>query len=306
MDILPDAAEQVSLVICTVDRFADLERCLASLEPFRSVLREVIVVNNGPHLAAVQEIAARHDARTLHEPRRGSSSARNAGIRAARGDIIAFLDDDTTADENWLPRLVAPFADPAVAGVLGTVRASNPHDPIHMAFLQFAIAPLPVVPTTLDACAAGERFPLRLAMTGFTMNAAFRRAAFERFGYFDTRFGPGTRVRYGDDTDFFFRVLLRGGRMQFEPRAIVAHRWPADPKAWRRAVFGVACGHTALLAKYFCAELGLRSEVLRYIRGRWRMRRQRAASSPASVQFPGASFILGSLFGPVAFLLSRK
>lgn len=306
MAILADAAKQISLVVCTVDRFAGLERCLASVESFRSVLREVIVVNNGPHLAAVQEIAARHYARMITEPRRGSGSARNAGIRAATGRFIAFLDDDTQADENWLPCLMAPFSDAAVDGVLGTVRASNSVDPIHKAFQQFAVAPLPSVPTTLDARAAGDPFPLRMAMNGFTMNAVFRREVFDLYGYFDRRFGPGTRVRYGDDTEFFFRVLLHGGRIQFEPRAVVAHRWPIDPKGWRRGVFGAACGHTALLTKYFFAEPGLRGEVRRYLQNRWRNRHQQGASSPGSVELPGVSFILGSLYGPIAFLLSGK
>jgi len=306
MDVPAELLKQVSLIICTVDRFEDLDRCLASVRPFRAALAEIILVNNGSHLAAVEEIAKRHDAQVTTEPRRGSGRARNAGIRAASGNFIVFLDDDTQAGENWLACLVAPLADSTVDCVLGAVRAENPADPVHQAFEQFACSPLPRVPTMFDARAIADRFPLRMAMNGFTMNVAFRRDLFERFGYFDQRFGPGTRIRCGDDTELFFNVLRRGGRILFEPRAVVVHSWPTDRKALRRSIFGAGCGHTAILTKYVLEEPTLRGEILRYIASRFRNRLARGSRSSASVKLPRLPFVLGSLYGPIAFLLSGK
>ena len=246
MDLPAALLKQVSLIICTVDRLADLERCLASVQPYRAALGEVIIVNNGPHPAAIEKIAIRYAARITTEAAHGSGHARNAGVRAARGSFIAFLDDDAQATENWPAHLIAPLADVTVDCVLGSVRAENPGDPVQQAFEQFACSALPPIPTLLNAHVIQDPFPLRMAMKGFTMNAAFRRDVFARFGDFDPRFGPGTRIRYGDDTEFFFRVLRQGGRILFEPRAVVVHRWPTDAKAWRRSVFSASCGHTAL------------------------------------------------------------
>jgi cellulose synthase/poly-beta-1,6-N-acetylglucosamine synthase-like glycosyltransferase len=276
------------------------------VHPFRAAVAEIIVVNNGSHLAAIEEIARRHDARVTTEPCRGNSRARNAGIRAARGNFIAFLDDDTEAGENWLARVVAPLADPTVDCVLGAIRAENPADPVHQAFEQFVCSPLPRAPTMFDAHATADRFPLRMAMNGFTMNVVFRRDVFERFGYFDQRFGRGTRVRSGEDTELLFNVLRRGGRILFEPRAVVVHSWPTDWKGLRRGIFQAGCGHTAILTKYFLEEPSLRGEILRYIASRFRNRLAHGSRASASVKLPRFPFLLGSLYGPFAFLLSGK
>lgn len=305
MEALGELLKQTSIIVCTVDRFTDLERCLESLRPFRTAVAEVLVVNNGPHLGAVEEIAKRSEARVTTEARRGVSRARNAGIRAAPGNFVAFLDDDTQTCENWLPRLIAPLADPTVDCVMGAVRAENPADPVHHGFEQIVCAGLPDAPTMLDARAAADRFPLRMAMNGFTMNVAFRRDVFERFGYFDERFGRGTLIGSGEDPDLFFNVLRHGGRILFEPRAMVAHRWPTDWKALRRSVFQAGCGHTAILTKYYLQEPSLRGEILRYTASRI-LRRWQVKSPSTPVRVPRLPFLLGSLYGPLAFLLSRR
>ena len=306
MKIPGELLPQTSVIICTVDRLADLERCLESVRPFRAAVAEIIIVNNGPRLAAVEEIATRFDSKVITEPRRGSGRARNAGIRAATGEVIAFLDDDAQACEDWLEPLVAPFADPTVNCVLGAIQAKNPADPVHRAFEQSACPPLPRVPTILDARAAADGFPLRMAMKGLSGNVAFRRDVFERFGYFDPRFGPGTKIRNGDDTELFFKVLRRGGRILFAPSSRVVHSWSVDWKAFRRSIFNAGCGHTAILTKYFLEEPSLRRAVLHYAASR--LQRQAAREAPTATQFkvPRLPLLLGSLYGPIAFLLSGK
>ena len=112
MEIPGELWKLASIIVCTVDRVTDLEACLQSLRPFRSAVAEVIVVANGPHPAAAAEVARRHHARLVMEPILGVSRARNAGIRAATGNILAFLDDDSVADPDWLPLLLAPFVTP--------------------------------------------------------------------------------------------------------------------------------------------------------------------------------------------------
>ncbi len=305
MDRAKNLLKQVTLIICTVDRFADLERCLASVEPSRPALSEIIVVNNGPHFATINEIARRHGARVISVRRRGVARARNAGIRAAQSAFVAFMDDDTAALENWLERLVAPFADSTIDCILGAVRPENPADSLQQEFERLSCPPLPAEAVVLEAASADGHFPLRLAMKGVTMNVAFRREVFEKFGYFDKRFGRGTRIRSGEDTDLFFNILRRGGKILIEPRAIVAHRWPSEPQSLRRSTFAAACGHTAILMKYFVSESKLRGEIVRYVAARWRSQRPRDAQNTSHTQPPRLPFLLGSLWGPMAFLLSR-
>ena len=74
--------KQTSIIVCTVDRLTDLEECLKSLRPFHPAVAEIIVVNNGPQLAAVEEVAQRHGARVVLEaPARGKPGAQRRNPR---------------------------------------------------------------------------------------------------------------------------------------------------------------------------------------------------------------------------------
>ncbi len=295
-----------SVVVCTLDRLQHLEMCLQSLDPFQRQGAEVVVVNNGPHHDDVAAVAAPHVVRLLDEPRRGLGRARNSGIRAARGGIIAFIDDDARAGPDWLPRLIAPFDDPEVYAAAGALAADPSSDPVLQAFDRLYRAGLPPARVTHEATQDPTGFPLRLAMQGIGMNMAFRRDAFERFGYFDERFGRGARVGDSEETDRFFALLRGGVKIVFEPSATVIHSFPTDWRAFRRSLFHAGCGHTALLTKCFLEEPALRGKVLRYVASRLGRKAEQAPSPDASADFPRLPLLLGSLYGPVAFLLSGK
>jgi GT2 family glycosyltransferase len=298
---------EVSIIVCTAGRSDALDACLLSLEPFQAQGAEVVVVNNRPARDALQEIRARHQVRVVDEPRRGLGSARNAGIQASKGTLLAFLDDDARADPNWIPRLVAPFADPQVLAVAGSVWAETLVNPVSQAFDRLYRAHLPQSQLLVDAPRAKHPFPLRLAMQGTGSNLAFRREAFERFGHFDARFGRGTRIGSGEETDLLLRLLRGGGKIVVEPAARIFHRHSTRWRAVRHWAFQSGCAHTAILAKYFLQEPSLRGEVLRYAASRI-LRRQAAHESRggARVALPRLPFWLGSLYGPLAFLLSGR
>ena len=124
----------------------------------------IIVVNNGPHLAAVEEIAQRHGARVVREPQRGVSRARNAGIRAATGNILAFLDDDSVADPHWLPLLLTPFRDPEVLAVVGSIFAQTLADPVSQAFDYLHQRSVPGIATDRGWKCRKELFPHALGL----------------------------------------------------------------------------------------------------------------------------------------------
>jgi GT2 family glycosyltransferase len=297
--------KQASIIICTVDRLGDLERCLESLRPFRAAGAEILVVNNGPHLTAVEEIAKRHGARVTTESVGGVSRARNAGIRAAAGTILASLDDDSVADPNWLPFLLAPFRDPQVLAVVGSICAQTLADPVSRAFDRLHRAEFPESRITLEASPKETRFPLRPALVG-NANMAIRREVFERFGYFDVRFGRGTRIGSGEEPDLLLRVLLGEGKIVVEPVACIFHRHSTVWRAIRRWAFYSGCAHTAILTKYFLRDPSLRGAILRYATRRILRRREPASLITTQARIPRVPFLLGSLYGPLAFFLSRR
>jgi len=126
----------------------------------------------------------------------GPAAARNVGWRQARGEIVAFTDDDCLPAPSWLRAGVAAFVD-GVAGVSGRV-----------------VMPLPVRPTDYQLNAAN------LANADFvTANCFYRRSALEEAGGFDERF----RVAWREDSDLEFTLLEKGKRLVKEPAAIVVH-----------------------------------------------------------------------------------
>jgi hypothetical protein len=109
-----------SVVVCTRDRTADLAQCLQGLSRLAAQGHEVIVVDNCPSDDSTAQLVACCPAiRYLHEPRPGAGIARNRGLLAATGEIVAFTDDDAQVDSGWLPALLRNFDDPLVAVVTG-------------------------------------------------------------------------------------------------------------------------------------------------------------------------------------------
>lgn len=297
--------KQASIIVCTVDRLPDLETCLESLLPFSTAGAEIIVVNNGPRGEPAAEIAQRHQARVVAESRRGVSRARNAGIRAAMGSIVAFLDDDSTADMNWLPRLLAPFHNPEVLAVVGSIGAQTIADPVSQTFDLLHRAQFPESATTLDGNEDRNLLPMRAALVG-NANMAIRRDVFDRFGYFDTRFGRGTRIGSGEEPDLLLRILLAGGKIAVEPTAQIFHRHSTEWRAVRRWAFTSGCAHTAMLTKYFIQEHSLRGRIVGYAGSRLRRQSAPTMSREMKLPLPRIPFLLGSLYGPLAFLLSGR
>ncbi len=117
----------VSVVVATRDRPESLSRCLHSLERMNYAAFEVIVVDNCPSSAAAAEVVAglhpaRGTVRYLREDIPGLASAHNRGLQDARGDIVAFTDDDVVVDPRWLDAIVDAFDDdPTVGGVTGMI-----------------------------------------------------------------------------------------------------------------------------------------------------------------------------------------
>ncbi len=200
----------ISVIICTKDRPADLANAIASIRASGQAGRqaEIVVVEE---TEAPREIP---DARYVHLPRegRGFGYARNAGVRAARGDVLVFLDDDCEAEEGWMEGLTAPLRDrPDILGVAGAVMVRD-CGPIGYAenILGFPGGGLRYLHQ-----AQGRVVPTRHLST---CNCAYRRDAILRVGGFPEQAHQG-----GEDFLLAERVSALGPCV-YTPAAVVYHR----------------------------------------------------------------------------------
>ena len=151
------SALSFSVVICAYsdDRWFDLEHAVASVRAqTRPALETVVVVDHNPALLARvrSELAGVRSVPNGGE--RGLSGARNSGIDAARGDVVAFLDDDAAAADEWLERLAACYADDDVLGVGGAIEPQWPRR-------RFVYEPRARVAHRVDATRTGWRYFIR-------------------------------------------------------------------------------------------------------------------------------------------------
>ncbi len=202
-------APEVSVVVPAYNASRTIERCVESLLALseNSPSREIIIVDNGSD-DGTEEIVRKHPGITLVEEKtvRGPSAARNAGVRAAVGGIIAFTDADCVAAPDWLVHGVRPLGDPAVCGVAGIIRGVEPKNEVQEWMNSRNI---------LDAKAALAN-PFRPYAQ--TANAFFRREDFWKVSGFDTA------LPYGEDCDFSWRILeATKGRLELAPDALVCH-----------------------------------------------------------------------------------
>ncbi len=126
----PRVPPRVTVVVCSysTERLDLLQTCLRSLEAQVRQPDETLLVidHNGALLERARELFPQISV-IANDRQRGASGARNCGIAHARGEVVAFLDDDTTADERWLLELLRPYEDRSVLGTTGRVVPNWPN-----------------------------------------------------------------------------------------------------------------------------------------------------------------------------------
>jgi GT2 family glycosyltransferase len=230
-----NAYPKVSVVVCVYNGERTLDACLASLKNINYPDYEVIVVNDGSTDSS-QQIAERYDyIRLINQENKGLSEARNVGIRAANGEIIAFTDSDCTADVDWLTHLVARFQSSDFAAV-GGPNLSPPDDSLVATCV--AVSPGAPAHVLLDDEIA-EHIP--------GCNMAFRRDALAAIEGFDPIFRAA-----GDDVDVCWRLQNKGYKIGFSAAAVVWHFRRNTVRDYLKQQRGYGKAETLLFFKHPC------------------------------------------------------
>jgi glycosyltransferase involved in cell wall biosynthesis len=220
---------RLSVILPTYNRAAALRRSIGALlrqdAPSRDY--EIVVVDNNSNdgTAALLEAIDDPRVRAIREERQGLSFARNAGLRQARGEIVAFVDDDVEAAPDWVTTIVRTLdARRDVDGVGGRVLpAWERTRPRWLTRSHWA-------PLALQDHGDQKRVFDRHTPIGLVgANVAFRRTVFDRTGLYDTAV---QRVRDGigstEDHALLTRLYAAGGRMLYLPRMLVLARVQSD------------------------------------------------------------------------------
>ncbi len=241
----------VGIVVPTCGRVSDLRRCLDSiraLETTRPV--KVLVVDNRPGSGTREALEGDFpEVEWVEEPRRGSSYARNAGLALAPGEILVMTDDDMVVAPDWLEKLLVPFARQDVVAVTGCVLPGRLETEAERDFETYG--GFHRGPERREFGHAWfRRWRWRAVPTwqlGGTGNLAIRAEFLEREGggYFMECLGAGVPAGVGEDTLFFYRVMMEGGSVIYEPSAVAWHYHRASKDGLRRQLFSYARGHVA-------------------------------------------------------------
>ncbi len=238
-----ESPPRVSVVICAYNAERTMDACLASLRNLNYPDYEVIVVNDGstdrtPAITA--EHKARYDADrdgprmvVVDQPNRGLSVARNVGMEAATGEIIAYTDSDCVPDPDWLYFLVYRFLRS------GYVAVGGPNfPPSEPSLVPAAVAVAPGGPThVLLNDEVAEHVP--------GCNMAFTKKVMQEMNGFEPIFAAA-----GDDVDFCWRLQNRGYAVGFSPAATVWHYRRNTVRAYLKQQMGYGKAEALLYFKH--------------------------------------------------------
>jgi len=227
------AYPKVSVVVASYNGARTLEACLDSLERLNYPNYEVILIDDGS-TDDTPRIAQKFPAvRNIRQENLGLSAARNRGIAAASGEIIAFTDSDCRADEEWLYYMVSDLLRANFVGVGGHNLLPPDDSPVAAVVMVSPGGPAHVMLTDTEA----EHIP--------GCNMAFYKSALDRIGGFDPVFRKA-----GDDVDICWRLHQQGYKIGFCPAGFVWHYRRSTVRAYLNQQNGYGEAEALLLRKH--------------------------------------------------------
>ncbi len=223
---------RISVVVCSFNGARTIRTCLERLQTLEYSNYEVIVVNDGS-TDSTATIAQEYGVRLISTENRGLSRARNTGLEAATGDIVAYIDDDAYPDRHWLTYLARTFMTTTHVGVGGPNIPPSGDGPIADCVANAPGGPVHVLLSDQEA----EHIP--------GCNMAFRKAHLQAIGGFDPQFRAA-----GDDVDVCWRLQQQGWTLGFNPAAVVWHHRRNSVRAYWRQQRGYGRAEALLEQKW--------------------------------------------------------
>lgn len=222
----------VSVVVCTYNGACHIQNCCDALSRLDYPNYEVIIVNDGS-TDATEKIINDYDFKVISTKNLGLSNARNLGLEAASGEIVAYLDDDAYPDEDWLTYLASSFNNTRYAGI-GGPNIAPPGD----GFVSECVTNAPGNPVyVLLSDEEAEHIP--------GCNMAFRKADLQAIGGFDPQFHVA-----GDDVDVCWRLQQNGYSLGLNPAATVWHHRRGSIRAYWKQQVGYGSAEVRLKQKW--------------------------------------------------------
>jgi glycosyltransferase involved in cell wall biosynthesis len=299
-------APSLSIAICTKDRAQRLARLLRSLEPVRSASpfssMEILVIDNASVDSATRDIVAGFaKVRYVFEPRAGLDFARNAALRQANGDLLAFLDDDVVVDRHWLQGLFAAWKScPDAGGFTGLVLPFRLDTEAQIQFERRGGFGRGFERRRFHSASADNPLhPVGAGIVGAGCNMTFDRRLLLSIGGFDEALDTGAPLPGGGDLDIFYRVLRSGRTMVYEPGYAVYHEHRESLAQLRRQYWTWGLGFMSFLTKSRRCDAALKSKQDAIIRW-WLLDKLSAlAGAACRLRVRETGFLLAEFWGGI-------
>jgi GT2 family glycosyltransferase len=273
----------LTVVICTKDRPDNLTRCLEQLlkveqlgeASFQNLASspgfEILVVDNAPSDERTKSLVSNlPGVRYVCEPRAGLDFARNRGLAEAKGEIIAYLDDDVVVDRHWLTGLREAWAENPDAGAFtGLVLAYELVTEAQILFEQRGGFARGFEKIRYGRILPGNPlYPAGAGIFGAGCNMAFRREVLLKLGGFDEALDTGRPLPGGGDLDIFYRVIRAGYPLVYEPRYLIFHQHRQELGQLRRQYWSWGLSFMAFVVKSYGNDPTQRANLRRMV-GWW-------------------------------------
>ncbi len=310
----------ISVVICTHERVTSLKNCLSSIMDLDYPSFEILLVDNAPGSDPTRNLArlfhqALPQLRYILEPRPGLSIARNTGLYYAKGEIIAFTDDDVRVDRNWLKQLAAGFKlGKNVGCVTGLVCPGEIETQAQELMEQYGGMGKGFEPQIFDmknrAMLKNPLIPFSAGWFGVGANMAFKTSVLRSIGGFDPATGAGTPTNGGEDLAMFFNIVTQPYQLVYNPGALIRHFHRREFNAFQKQIFNYGTGLTAYLASIISANPRLLWRAIKTIpagvsylvRSNSKKNQFKQQSYPKRLVWLER---LGWIYGPIAYARSK-
>lgn len=208
----------VSIVVATYNGESYITNCIKSLlmQSYPRERREIIVVVDPKTSDHTAQIVSEFPVTVLLGPQGGPAACRNEGLENTKGEIVAFIDDDSVADKYWLENLISHFPDPEIAGVGG--KPVDPHEGVFHEYNRIIGGLL-----ADDPVEAQEDGKIYISKENYitlpTANICYLKKVFKDVGGFDTRFKRAA----AEDRDLLWKILKKDYKLVYDPTAITYH-----------------------------------------------------------------------------------